>query len=48
MAERFGQIDVRLDGLTGIVVDLAKDVGEVKGLLGIPIPIEAPLQSGLT
>ena len=38
---RFGQSDERFDGFTSIVVDLAKDVGEVKGRLGVSAPIEA-------
>ena len=39
--ERFGRMDERFDEFTGIVVALAKDVGEVKGRLGDSKPVEA-------
>ena len=39
--ERFDRVDERFDEFTGIVVDLAREVGEVKGRLAIPAPVEA-------
>ena len=33
--ERFDRVDERFDEFTGIVVDLAKEVGEVKGRLAV-------------
>lgn len=38
---RFERVDERFDEFTGVVVDLAKDVGEVKGRLRITPPAEA-------
>ncbi len=37
---RFEQVDKKLDELTRIMVALAKDVGEMKGRLGISVPVE--------
>ena len=37
---RFDRVDERFDEFTGIVVDLARDVGEVKGRLAISAPVE--------
>ena len=39
--ERFGRADKRFDESTGILVDLAKDVGEIKGRLRTSAPTEA-------
>ena len=39
--ERFDRVDKRFDEFTGIVVGLAKDVGEVKGRLRDSKPVEA-------
>ncbi len=38
---RFEQVDKKLDELTRIMVALAKDVGEMKGRLGILVPVES-------
>lgn len=39
--KRFDHVDKRFDEFTGIVVDLAREVGEVKGRLAISAPVEA-------
>ncbi len=39
--ERFDRVDERFDEFTGIVVDLAKEVGEVKGRLAVSTAVEA-------
>ena len=39
--KRFDRVDERFDEFTGIVVDLARDVGEVKGRLAISAAVEA-------
>ena len=39
--ERFDRVDERFDEFTGIVVDLAREVGEVKGRLASSAPVEA-------
>ncbi len=38
---RFDRVDERFDEFTGIVVDLAKEVGEVKGRLAVSTAVEA-------
>ena len=39
--ERFDRVDERFDEFTGLVVDLAREVGEVKGRLASSAPVEA-------
>ena len=38
---RFDRVDARFDEFTGIVVDLSKEVGEVKGRLAVSTAVEA-------
>ena len=39
--KRFDRVDERFDEFTGVVVDLAREVGEVKGRLATSAPVEA-------
>lgn len=39
--KKFDRVDERFDEFTGIVVDLAREVGEVKGRLAVSAPVEA-------
>ena len=38
---RFAQVDARFDQIIGIVVDLAKTVGELRGQADVSVPVEA-------
>ena len=39
--KKFDRVDERFDEFTGVVVDLAREVGEVKGRLAVSAPVEA-------
>ena len=39
--KRFLQMDERFLQLTGIIVGLAEDVGELKGRVAVSVPVEA-------
>ena len=39
--KQFERIDKRLDKFMGIVINLANDVGEIKGRLAVAMPVEA-------
>ena len=41
VGKKFDRVDERFDEFTGIVVDLAREVGEVKGRSAISAPVEA-------
>ena len=45
--KRFDRVDERFDEFTGLVVDLAREVGEVKGRLASSAPVEALCQGRL-